>query len=98
MQSTQLHVNGRPIDYTSVPVPYMSGAVERYLENGIEPGSFLAALICNDLREAIARADDNNGRNLTAWVQWFYNNAPSNSWGSRPAYQAWITERQSVAD
>lgn len=94
---SELHVNGRPVPYETVPVDYMAGAVKRYFENGIEPGSFLAALLCNDLCETIARADDTNGANLTHWVRWLYNNAPSSSWGSRANYKRWIETCQETA-
>jgi hypothetical protein len=36
------------------------GGLERYLESGIAPGSFLTAVLTNDLREAFATADLQN--------------------------------------
>lgn len=59
------------------------GALERYLNNGIMPGSFLTAVLQNNLCEAFGRADDENSRNLKNIVGYVYNNIPGSSWGSR---------------
>lgn len=48
---------------------YMVGAARRYIMNGIPPGSFLTSVICNDLREAVANADDENAARLQGWVR-----------------------------
>jgi hypothetical protein len=73
---------------------YMVGAVKRYILHGIPPGSFLSAVICNDLREAFARADDENAENMRQWVQFFYNYAPSGCWGSPEKFSAWMAHAQ----
>ncbi len=54
----------------------------RYMEQGIDPGSFLQAVLCNDLRQAVASADSTNRTKLADIVQWLYGEAPSSSWGS----------------
>lgn len=59
------------------------GALERYLNNGIMPGSFLTAVLENNLCEAFGRADSGNSANLKNIVGYIYNNFPSNAWGSR---------------
>jgi hypothetical protein len=69
---------------------HMMGAIQRYIEHGIHPGDFLRAVISNDLREAVGRADDENRRNLPAYVAYFYNEAPTGCWGSSSNYQSWI--------
>ena len=69
---------------------HMLDAVERYLINGIPPGSFLRAVISNDLREACSRADDENARALHDWVRFFYNYTPGTCWGSLARYDEWI--------
>jgi len=70
----------------------MHSGIRLYYENGIEPGDFLCAVINNDLSGAIDRADDQNARCLKAYVMWFYNQAPSGSWGSAGAVGRWITK------
>jgi hypothetical protein len=69
---------------------HMFGAVKRYIMQGIPPGSFLTAVICNDLREAFARADDQNAAAMHGWIKFFYNYTPSGCWGSPDAYRGWM--------
>ncbi len=42
----------------------LRGGVYRYVEYGVLPGDFLTAVISNDLKEACARADDDNRHRL----------------------------------
>lgn len=60
---------------------YMHDGIVQYYENGIPPGGFLTAVIDNDLQKACGRADDTNRHCLFAYMQWFYNHAPSGTWG-----------------
>ena len=73
-----------------IPDRMMAG-IKRYVEEGIEPGHFLQAVICNDLAEAVSRADDENLDNLAAYVVYFYNKVPSNLWGSKEKMDKWLT-------
>lgn len=75
--------------YENIPRA-LQGGIRRYLENRICPGSFLSAVIKNDLSSAIARADLNSLRELKNIVQWLYWNAPSVSWGSPEKMKAWL--------
>ena len=68
---------------------YMIGAIERWIERGIPPGDFLMAVLCNDLKEAVGRADVVNINLLPAYVSFFYNDAPSQCWGSHEKVLAW---------
>ncbi len=77
----------------SIPT-YILNALQRYIENGDPPGDFLSAVICNDLTEAVARADDHNVLNLPAYVAYLYNEAPSECWGSKENMQAWIVNKR----
>ena len=69
---------------------HMMGGIERYVNQGIPPGDFLRAVICNDLSGAVGRADDENIRNLPAYVAYFYNEAPGTCWGSIAKMVAWM--------
>jgi hypothetical protein len=72
-------------------VPFhMWGAVERYFVHGVSGGSFLDAVLSNDLMEAFARADQVNSENMRKWCEFLYNYAPSGSHGSREAVQNWL--------
>jgi hypothetical protein len=68
----------------------MMPGILRYVEEGILPGQFLQAVICNDLVEACRRADEENLRNLPAFVAYFYDKVPQDRWGSREKMEAWI--------
>ena len=69
---------------------YMHGGIIRYYENYIKPGDFLTAVINNDLRDACAHADDLNKHCLYNYFLWFYNEAPSGSWGYEGATHDWL--------
>ena len=71
----------------------MMGGIQRYVEQHIPPGDFLSAVISNNLREAYGRADEENLANLPAYVAYFYNEAPSNCWGSPERLREWLALR-----
>lgn len=77
--------------YDLIP-SHTQGAIERYILNGIPPGSFLTAVLSNDLKEAVARADAENQRNLVNWVKFLYNHVPGRAWGSPAAVKAWYED------
>lgn len=72
----------------------MLPGIRRYIEHGISPGGFLQAVVQNDLMEACGRADDENLKNLPAYVAYFYNNAPAECWGSTDRMRAWVERLQ----
>ena len=78
----------RSPSWSMIPV-HMHGAMERYIQNGILPGSFLEAVLSNNLRDAVARADDINRDALPDYVRFLYNHAPSFCWGSPEAVEEW---------
>ena len=67
-------------------------AFDNYWNHGFEPGSFLRAVICNDLVESVSRADPWNSKNLSKIVAYMINNAPIDSWGSYEVYKEWINK------
>ena len=74
---------------------YMTGGLEGYLNHGLEPGSFLMAVLCNDFVGVCAHADDTNLRNLPAYAAYLYNFAPTNSWGSEGKVNEWMRAKRS---
>jgi hypothetical protein len=81
----------RWLDFSGYDVPdHMHGAISRYINDRIAPGSFLEAVLCNDLRKAVASADLVNRNPLADYVKWFHNRAPGGCWGSRERYEAWL--------
>lgn len=80
-----------PPDYSKVPGgDLMAGGVRRYIEHGVNPGHFLTAVICNDLKAAFTRADSENIRLMHDWVKFFYNEIQSNAWGSPEKMNSWL--------
>jgi hypothetical protein len=80
---------GAKADWGLIP-DYMRGGIRRYIENGIEPGDFLQAVLRNDLRGAFERADGTNVNLIKEYIMFLYNYAPGGSWGSPENYEAWI--------
>ena len=68
-------------------------ALRRYVEQGYPLNHFLAAVVSNDLMEAVARADDANLDALEAYVAWLRTHAPAASYGSTDKMRAWIAQR-----
>lgn len=69
---------------------HIQGGMSRYVEHGIEPGGFLYAVLCNDLRDAIGRASEDSVIQLSNIVSYCHNKIPGQCWGSREKVDAWI--------
>lgn len=80
---------------TEVP-EHLHGGLARYLVHRIRPGSFLTAVLENDLKMAVAKADSTSRRALPELVDFLYQLAPRKSWGSVEAVEAWV-KRTEVA-
>ncbi len=80
-------------DYNKLPEP-LQGGLQRYIENRIEPGGFLRAVLENDLAGAFGRADILNRARMFEIVSWLYNEAPSICWGSREAVKRWLDKEE----
>jgi hypothetical protein len=60
-----------------------------YIEKGEPVGSFLSALLSNDLRKTYEKADDTNIGRIKNYLMFLYNEAPSECWGSPDKYAGW---------
>ncbi len=65
-------------------------SVDRYVLRGVPTGSFLEAVISNDLREAMARADEGSRACLFELVTYLHNDCPGGCWGSPERYRDWM--------
>lgn len=63
--------------YAAIPA-HMQESIMNYVLRKIPVGNFLKAVICNNLREAVGYADEENLPLLKIYVQWFYNVCPAN--------------------
>ena len=73
----------------------MMGGIKRYVEHGVQPGSFLTAIIENNLSRAVGQADNENLKNIPAFVSYFYNECPLACWGSPEKMKGWMDENHS---
>jgi len=89
------HIDDRkpdPMDPSLIPMSTLE-SLRRYKNNHIETGGFLRAVLSNDLREAIGRADHRNLPALPVIVAWLYNEMPMGAWGSPSNVTEWLKMR-----
>jgi len=70
-------------------------SLKRYVDHGIETGSFLRAVLENNLSEAFSRADYINQTRLHEIVRYVYNHLPANCWGSEEKVKNWLNKESS---
>ena len=68
-------------------------SLERYRDDHIPTGGFLEAVLSNDLKEALGRADRQNRDALFEIVRWVYNYMPMTACGSKEAVANWLASR-----
>jgi hypothetical protein len=78
-----------PERYAKLDEKFRAG-IERYIERQIHPGSFLTAVLSNDLRESFGKADQWSREKLFDLVCWLYSYAPGNCWGSPAHVREWL--------
>ena len=78
-------------DWSLIP-EHMQSGLKLYIEEGIRPGSFMEAVLCNDLAAAFGRADFVNRHRVLEYVQFLYSYAPAECWHSMDAVEAWIEQ------
>lgn len=54
------------------------------------PGGFVTAVLENNLREALGRADEDNRQDIFDIVSYCYNEIPEPCWGSEEKMKAWF--------
>lgn len=69
---------------------HMQDGMRHYLEYGIKPGSFLYAVLSNDLAGAVGKADHINLKCLPNIVAYCHNYIPADAWGSPELVETWI--------
>ncbi len=76
-------------DWELIPM-HCRESLEKYILYGVPVGDFLAAVICNDLRGAVSRADENNLPRLKDYIVFLYQYAPAKCWGDSDRHIAWL--------
>lgn len=80
------------INYDKLPEHMRYGA-KLYIEQGILTGSFLTAVLENDLKGAFQCADSTNGERLKDWVEWMAWEIPAIAHGSPEQVKAWMSHK-----
>jgi len=69
--------------------PLIMEALNAWANTARPPGYFVEAVLRNDLREAVGRADPQNCAALPHIVAYAYNQIPAACWGSVANMEAW---------
>lgn len=79
------------LDYSTCP-PHLQGGLRRYFEERIATGSFLRAVLENNLVQTFQKGDESNlqGDALLQLLRWLYNEAPGIAWGSEEKVAKWL--------
>jgi hypothetical protein len=64
--------------------------IDEYVRIGRPVGSFVRAVLENDLRESFGCADDQNREDLFDIVRYCHNDIPGGCWGSREKVKSWL--------
>ena len=72
--------------------PHLVETLIAYVVHGRPTGDFCEAMIANDLRDCVMRADHINAQNLTRNAGAFFWNAPLACFGSRDKYSEWVSK------
>lgn len=88
--------NGVPLaetfvnEYAAIPEHIRRSLVE-YVTLRRKVGGWLAAVLQNDLKTGVMRADTINLPLLRVYILWLTWNAPPDCWGSKAAYAHWTS-------
>ena len=80
-----------PTPLLNEPIPRaVAEALQRWVQRGTPCGGFLMAVLRNDLKEAVGRADRENNKALLGIVQAASWKIPGSAWGSEKKVNDWI--------
>lgn len=71
-------------------------SLERYAKYRIPTGSFLHAVLSNDLMRAIMHADGDNWHDIAEICIYVHNHLPIECYGSPKAVKEWLAGRHKV--
>lgn len=66
--------------------------INLYVTHGLPPGSFVSAVLANDLMGAFSKADEKNMIAMLPIVTYIYNEIPGNCHGSYERVKQWIDD------
>ena len=83
------------LTYSRLPERYRGG-MKRYIEEHIPPGSFIRAMLENDLQGVMGNVDLDTVSELRNIYLWIYNEAPGICWGSPEKVTAWVKKKEGI--
>ena len=75
-------------NYSLLPTHIQDG-MRQHVEHGHHVGGFLTAVLSNDLKESLGRADSECREKMFDIVSFLYNEVPSLCWGSEKKVKEW---------
>lgn len=69
---------------------YTKEGIDQYVANHIPPGSFLRAVLENNLMEAMRQADEDNQIAIFDICTYIYNHVPFDCHGTKQKVKAWL--------
>lgn len=72
-------------------------AIDRWVEDACPMGSFINAVLENNLAEALGRADESARENLHDIVKYLYNDVPGSCWGSKEKVIQWREKKRQLS-
>ena len=81
-------IEATPADWATVP-EHLHAGIRAWVDEGIMPGRFLQAVICNDLRAAVDAGDRSTVAQLPDIIRFFTWSCPAACWGSPRALESW---------
>ena len=92
-------INERIREMIDKEIPeHLREGLKRYYFKGVMPGSFLRAVLENDLKGAFSSGDSESLDHLEEIVIFLYNYLPMDSWGSKKIVQDWIKFRKAQGE
>lgn len=64
--------------------------IHRYVNDHCPTGDFLYAVLSNNLRDSVGRADEENLKDLSEIVGYCYQYLPTTCWGSPEKVKKWL--------
>lgn len=85
------------LNFSSYDIPeHTQQEFEDYIVYGLPPGSFMYAVVSNNLLGAVSHADHWNKQCIVDIVQWLAARAPSACWGSREKVEIWLKDEDGI--
>jgi hypothetical protein len=82
-------------NYSLIP-QNMIDSLNKYETEHKETGGFLNAILENNLKETVYKADDNNKKIIPVYIHYIDNNLPAQSWGSKKKVDNWLSNKPKI--